>query len=171
MCVGGCMGWCECTTVCSQKTTSDVLCSPLSWKTKIGKVRRQNISCHHSRFWLNNVYTFRFLTSGLSSVVFPGHCNEREGTGFCLQIAFCPWFSSSEVLKSPFSASHIDQITALKGGLNWTELNWTYTEKQRKERRRQLSGEISVECHDEEWLTRRPRGGHYSHEIALEQSP
>ena len=92
--VGGCMGWCGRTTVYMlaqvRRQLQIFLCSPLSWKTKIGKVRRQNISCHHSRFWLNNVYTFRLLTSGLSSVVFPGPCNEHEGTGFCLQIALCP---------------------------------------------------------------------------------
>lgn len=37
-----------------------------------------------------------------------------------------------------------------------------------RERRRQLSGDISVECGDEEGLARRSRGCHYSHEIALE---
>lgn len=37
-----------------------------------------------------------------------------------------------------------------------------------RERRRQLSGDISVECRDEEGLVRRSRGCHYSHEIALE---
>lgn len=50
----------------------------------------KNITCHHSRFWLNNVHTFRLLTSELSSVIFLGPSNEHEGTGFCLQIALCP---------------------------------------------------------------------------------